>query len=775
MPLPGAFPDRRHAASSYPSPSIRRRRGGPAPTPTGVVSLLTAIQTGLSSRAMYISSDDDMGTIDGMIVDPEDAAERFFAEGGDSSWESHQRGDGLPPLAPSGRHRPTRQAPTMDSSAACSSHAAAERFFAENIGDSSWEGHQRGDGVAHSAAATVLVSTHYEEGSAAGPSDQHGVQMDGMTDGAMDSAMDSAMDGAMDSALDGAMDGAPGAHADEWTCWLAVVHSAAVSMRQSFHGWLTPQVQWPPQHVDVLHALQRKMVHEYLDRVDAMVREWPSLANQHADEITTDDVLACACRAAVVQLSTPECNLLNGIPEIREIDSLFYVHDVYPDPVEVGGSLQARTDWYHAHTLVTVQALVAAVLHLLRKLDPPRPETGRSPILDDDIELRPFISHWDFELDCITVEWHDVFKRRTLKERRQSHWLSVGGTFEVARHFARCFAEYAHALAPLPDITPSVLVDNPFKMYAALLSRSLPDPKPYCMTSDTYQIVAIGPNLCEQARSLWLVHHERLSKEQAAAAAAYTPAAAPPARERTIEELRKLHVRMALKVGSAESTVPTVSVQLWVPRRCVMCGSAISTSLMVNLRRRPQRQQTCDKPGCRLRHHDQQAVAQCEEQHGGDRGNFRELAGPRVCGMWAEKALPWSSSLSYYWDCRQCTKVPHPGHRPPLGCKWDPTAGAWVQKDGTTPAPALPPPPEKEQFIDDSRHFDKAGYLDAKKDWFELPGAKRPGEEYSETAYKRAFRRAKRDANDDNRKRKKRANYNVTVDDKRDREYSEWA
>ena len=98
-----------------------------------------------------------------------------------------------------------------------------------------------------------------------------------------------------------------------------------------------------------------------------------------------------------------------------------------------------------------------------------------------------------------------------------------------------------------------------------------------------------------------------------------------------------------------------------------------------------------------------------------------------------------------------------------------------MQKDRTSPAPALPPPPEKEHFIDDSRHFDKVGYLNAKKVWFELPGAKRPGEEYNEQAYKRAFRRAKRDADDDNRKRKDRSNYNVSLQAKRDREYSDWA
>ena len=74
----------------------------------------------------------------------------------------------------------------------------------------------------------------------------------------------------------------------------------------------------------------------------------------------------------------------------------------------------------------------------------------------------------------------------------------------------------------------------------------------------------------------------------------------------------------------------------------------------------------------------------------------------------------------------------------------------------------LPPPPS-------------LTHLNAKKGWFELPGAKRPGEEYSEQAYKRAFRRTKRNADDDNRKRKERSNYNVSVQEKRDREYSDWA
>lgn len=142
---------------------------------------------------------------------------------------------------------------------------------------------------------------------------------------------------------------------------------------------------------------------------------------------------------------------------------------------------------------------------------------------------------------------------------------------------------------------------------------------------------------------------------------------------------------------------------------------------------------------------------------------------------WADKALPWAASLSYCWDCKQSTKVPHPGHRPPRGCEWDSTAGTWVQKECAAVGLVLQSPPEKEQFIDSSRHFDKDGYLNAKKVWFELPGAKRPGEEYSEQAYKRAFRRTKRNADDDNRKRKERSNYNVSVQEKRDREYSDWA
>ena len=43
---------------------------------------------------------------------------------------------------------------------------------------------------------------------------------------------------------------------------------------------------------------------------------------------------------------------------------------------------------------------------------------------------------------------------------------------------------------------------------------------------------------------------------------------------------------------------------------------------------------------------------------------------------------------------------------------------------------------------------------------------------YSEAAYLRAFRRAKRDPESDNRKRKERANYNTGVDEKRDLDYS---
>ena len=51
-------------------------------------------------------------------------------------------------------------------------------------------------------------------------------------------------------------------------------------------------------------------------------------------------------------------------------------------------------------------------------------------------------------------------------------------------------------------------------------------------------------------------------------------------------------------------------------------------------------------------------------------------------------------------------------------------------------------PPVKKDFISKDRHFNVEAYLAAKRKWFELPGVKRAGEEFSEAAYVRAVKRA---------------------------------
>ena len=89
-----------------------------------------------------------------------------------------------------------------------------------------------------------------------------------------------------------------------------------------------------------------------------------------------------------------------------------------------------------------------------------------------------------------------------------------------------------------------------------------------------------------------------------------------------------------------------------------------------------------------------------------------------------------------------------------------------------------PRPPAREEFFvgeRPSRRFDKDGYSAAKRAWFETPGVKRAGEVYSEEAYLRASKRVKRDPATDNAKRKERANYNVSVQEKADQAYSDWA
>ena len=258
---------------------------------------------------------------------------------------------------------------------------------------------------------------------------------------------------------------------------------------------------------------------------------------------------------------------------------------------------------------------------------------------------------------------------------------------------------------------------------------------------------------------------------------AAAPVPKPPPHARSVQELRELLVRASLSVSSDGGAV---NVKLWVPRRCVICRKPLSTSFMQvsKLRARNKNQVTCDDEAwCGKTYRDQQVVARCEQEHGGDRANFRDRPRASYRGQMATKALPWDASLSFYWDCRQCGfKVrPRPG-RPPRGCRWDEESGSWVQRErNEEPASStsLPGPPAKKDFVV-AKKFDPDAYLVAKQAWFEQPGVKRAGEEYSEEAYLRAFKRAKRDVDVDNRKRKSRRNYGVTVSEKRDARYSDW-
>ena len=164
-----------------------------------------------------------------------------------------------------------------------------------------------------------------------------------------------------------------------------------------------------------------------------------------------------------------------------------------------------------------------------------------------------------------------------------------------------------HALVPLPGVTSAELVDNPYKMYAELLCGSMPEPIPSFVLRDEFWrspwmkrrgVTAYdGPyepwvfekgavlsgsalgsqvlqaagykgagyqghwdwfgtgSLLEHMRALWPIAQAAECKLQGELAAIASPAtaAAPAARERSVEELRKLQVRMALKVGLADS------------------------------------------------------------------------------------------------------------------------------------------------------------------------------------------------------------------------------
>ena len=110
----------------------------------------------------------------------------------------------------------------------------------------------------------------------------------------------------------------------------------------------------------------------------------------------------------------------------------------------------------------------------------------------------------------------------------------------------------------------------------------------------------------------------------------------------------------------------------------------------------------------------------------------------------------WSDpSKDFYHDCAICNPPPNRCGRP-------------------SKSVARLDPPVVADFKGDTAACDTAKRL-----WFakvmDLEGRT---EVYSEAAYKRAFKRARRDPESDNRKRKERANYNIGVNEKRDLDYS---
>ena len=60
-------------------------------------------------------------------------------------------------------------------------------------------------------------------------------------------------------------------------------------------------MDWPPARLIQLRAYLRKLRHAYADRVEAMMLELPILT------IDARQAMACACRAAVVQLDRNDC------------------------------------------------------------------------------------------------------------------------------------------------------------------------------------------------------------------------------------------------------------------------------------------------------------------------------------------------------------------------------------------------------------------------------------------------------------------------------------
>ena len=131
---------------------------------------------------------------------------------------------------------------------------------------------------------------------------------------------------------------------------------------------------------------------------------------------------------------------------------------------------------------------------------------------------------------------------------------------------------------------------------------------------------------------------------------------------------------------------------------------------------------------CQMQLRDREREAKCQRLHG---------------ASWSDP------SKDFYRDCAICNPPPNPGGRP-------------------SKRVALPEPPVAAHFKGDVE-----GYIPRKRSWFaevmELEGGT---DVYSEAGYLRAFRRAKRDPESDNRKRKERANYNIGVNEKRDLDYS---
>lgn len=475
-------------------------------------------------------------------------------------------------------------------------------------------------------------------------------------------------------------------------------------------------------------------ISNYLARLHVMLIEQRSLT------LGRECAMACACRAAVIELHAKAA-------PVDEIAAL---------------AVLILSDWSDGRSIATVDGLL--------------------------LPLELHLPAWDFERGRIDLQWsgYDVEPpRHLLRSWGQDAFYPVYSRREQeAFYMQHYFAELAHALHPaadvpsaaldllasmerrnaldadgvrrfadprfhstkpellsdldlqdahtfnklvldsdLPQLDPRVFMANPYRLYLVELSAAFSSPPPYFMwwpdliEREARELCNVPVRLCEHAHMRW----QNFDQMRGATAA--------------LLQLQQLLDRQPIERRTPAERPPCPNCNQPIPSDWWTTG--LFSQLQFS-RENGGRKRQCCSMHCERQMFHREMEKQCKEQHGADTSNF---LGDR----------------RFYYDCPTCLRQPlrpGPPGRPPRGLRWNQRTGRYESTEISSAVLCDRPPASKDY------RGNPQGFLTEKKVWF-VREMQRRGTciEYSDAEYLKAYKRATRDPDKDNSKRKARASY----------------